>query len=130
MINEDRLFIYDSPFTVYHLPLNFSVAVEDRRIHFKEARSAINRSALGRIERNSCCLAATCAVDGDLDALTNAGCLSCSYRCEALVLSLFTFFATLGWVLEFFITEECLLSNCPREVNSTVDAKDRFVFKF
>ena len=102
--------------------LRLPVAVQYRGIHFEEARTAINGSALRRIERNRRGLTALCAVYCYFDPLTHSRSLGGSYRREPFILRLLTFLAALGRILKFLIAEKCLFSYRPNEIDAAVDA--------
>lgn len=110
--------------------LSLSVAVEDRRIHLEEAGPAIDWASLRWIKGYGRGVAALGAIYRHLDPLSDPRCLGRSDRSKPLVLGLLTFLATLGWILKFLIAEESLFSDRPSEIDSAVDAKNRFIVKF
>jgi hypothetical protein len=74
-------------------------------------------------------LAALRAEDGDLDLLTDAGCLRGGDGGEALVLGLLARFTSLRLVLQSFIVKEDLLARRPDEIFSAVNAGDRSILE-
>jgi hypothetical protein len=75
-------------------------------------------------------LSALCALNRDLDTLSNAGGLRGGYRCEAFILGLLAGFAPLRLVLQSFIMKEDLLASRPDKILCTVNTLNRAILEF
>jgi hypothetical protein len=75
-------------------------------------------------------LAALGALDRDLDALANAGCLRGSYRRQPFVLRLLARLATLRLVLQSLVMEKSLFARGPNEKLVAVDTLDAAIWMF
>ena len=95
----------------------------------KEARAAVDGAALRRVEGNRRRLAALRALDGDLDALSDARRLRGGDGREAFVLGLLAWLAALRLVLQTFVVEEELFAGSPVELLTAVNTKYRAILK-
>jgi len=95
----------------------------------KETGTAIDRTSLGWVKRDSSLLSALCALHRYLDALSHSRRLRRGDSSQAFVLRLFAGLATLGFVLEALVVKEYLLACSPDEVLVAVDAPDGAVLK-
>ncbi len=96
----------------------------------EEAGAAIDGATLRWIKGNCGLLAAVGALDGDFDALADAGSLCGGDGGEAFVLGLLAGLATLGFVPQSLVVKEDLLTGSPDKVVATVHTGDCAIFKF
>jgi hypothetical protein len=75
-------------------------------------------------------LAALRALDGDFDALADAGSLRGGDGCEPFVLRLLARLATLRFVLQTLVVKENLLSRSPDKILAAIYALDITVVEF
>ena len=98
------------------------MAVQDRRIEFKEAGTAINRASLRRVERYGRRLAAFGAAYRDFDPLPHTRCLRRGNCRQPLIFCLFAVFAAFWWILQVLVAKESLLAGSPNESPGTINA--------
>lgn len=107
-----------------------AVSVEDRRVHLKETRTAVNRAALRRKKRNGRRCSASGAVYGNLDTLFDTRTLRGGYCSEPLILGLLAFLASFRWILKFFVPKEYLFAGRPDKVGIAINTQNGLVLKF
>jgi hypothetical protein len=75
-------------------------------------------------------LSALCALNGDFDALANAGSLCGGNGSEALVLGLLAGLAPLGFVFQTLVVKEDLLARGPDEIFPAINTLDTAIVEF
>jgi hypothetical protein len=96
----------------------------------KEAGTAVNRAALGGIERNRSLLSALGALDRNFDALSHSRRLRGRDRSQSFIFRLLAGLAALWFVFEPFVVKEDLLAGSPGKVLVTIHTMDCTVFIF